>query len=326
MYKKIGHYNYSAKPIGRGSFSKVYKGIDTKTSETIAIKRIEINDRVSYERIRREIDIMKSLDHDNLVKLYDVIYEEDEIYLIMEYCTNTLKSILDERQLNEKQIKYYFKQIVDGLQYLRHKNIIHRDIKPNNILVSNNKLKICDFGFAKTVDEDALVETIVGSPLYMAPEILKKEPYTIKSDLWSLGLILYQMIYGEHLFGRCTNILDLSKKIDKEIEIKDTSTVSNECLLLLNRLLQNNVNVRISWDDLFNNEWLFLKENDDEPIFSLDEDNFTIIDDYVDSRIPIDSMELTNSDNSISGLSHILGYMSTSIELVRNSVRSFSSL
>ena len=142
--------------------------------------------------------------------------------------------------------------------YLLDNNILHRDLKPQNILLTNNyDLKITDFGFARYVDKskDIVIQTLCGTPMYMAPEIMKYKKYDIKSDLWSVGVIMYQMLFGKLPYN-AKNFLDLIKSIDKKpIKIPDFITVSPSCKDLLLKLLQKDPNKRINWNDFFNHHW-----------------------------------------------------------------------
>lgn len=121
------------------------------------------------------------------------------MYIITEYCEDgDLYHYLEkEHRLPESKAKRYLKQIMKGSKYLHSNGIIHRDLKPANILMKDNCCKISDFGFAKSLeDENTVMKSIVGTPLYMSPQILKKSKYTAKSDLWSIGLIYYEMLHG----------------------------------------------------------------------------------------------------------------------------------
>ena len=219
------------KQLGKGTYSKVYKGyfINSDTDEKkprqyVAIKKMSNLQLKAYECLENEIEIMKQLDHPNILKLIDVIEESTNdkstndksttnkstndksknnksitnkstddviLYIILEYCGGgDLKRLItdkhhrENKKLKEKYAIYYFKQIAEGLQYLRSHNVVHRDLKLHNILLSEDRrtLKIADFGFAKVIKDESLVETLCGTPLYMAPEILQKKPYTIKAD------------------------------------------------------------------------------------------------------------------------------------------------
>lgn len=280
MYK-IGSYEiYGNEFVGKGSFSTVYKGKyvgpnrpKIKYGKIIAVKIInsnKMNIRAS-KIIDDEIDIMnmiKENPHPNIVECYDVIKTNTNIYIFMEYCdSGDLRNIL-RKPIKEKYTQFYFSQLANGLKYLDQNNIIHRDIKPRNILLTNKRrvLKIADFGFAKQSKEISLYDTICGSPMYMAPEILDRgnEKYDGRTDLWSIGMILYEMLYAVHPYQACKSIPELQQqnKSDTQILIPpDNNTngdVSDECLSLLRNLLQKSANNRITWPEFFDHPWLNL--------------------------------------------------------------------
>lgn len=121
------------------------------------------------------------------------------MYIITEFCEDgDLYHYLDrKKKLPESEAKKYLKQLMKGAEYLHANGIIHRDLKPANILIKNGICKLSDFGFAKSLDGDnTVMKSIVGTPLYMSPQILKRLKYTAKSDLWSIGLIYYEMLHG----------------------------------------------------------------------------------------------------------------------------------
>lgn len=184
----------------------------------------------------------------------------------MEYCeSGDLRSIL-KKPIKEKYAQFYFCQLANGLKYLDKHSIIHRDMKPKNILLTANRkvLKICDFGFAKkdtTQYKPTLHDTICGSPLYMAPEIMNHKLYNNQTDLWSIGMILYEMLYGFHPFAQCKSLTELKDKLyTNEIIIPPIGTknkdVSKECIDLLTNLLQKRATTRITWKNFFDNPWV----------------------------------------------------------------------
>lgn len=255
----IGDYIVNPKRIGKGAFSSVYAGKD-KYDNNVAIKKIEIDSiKKNGERIRKEIKICQTLDHVNVIKTYDVIYDKNggNIYIITEFCSKgDLSQFLKGRAMKEKYALYFMKQIRSGLKYLIENKIFHRDLKPHNILINEKgELKIADFGFARHFESDNMIETLCGTPLYMAPEIMKKNKYTTKSDLWSVGVILYQMLFGKRPFD-AHNILDLLHNIEKnEVHIPRSFNVSDEVIDLLQKLLSKNPENRIEWDDFINHKW-----------------------------------------------------------------------
>lgn len=274
--EKILEYElYKHKVIGEGSFSTVflgkYIGPDNqfiKTGTSVAFKIIKTKDMTEKAKniLNDEIKIMEMIKynpHPNIVGCYDILKKDDDICIILEYCdSGDLRNIL-KKPIREKYAQFYFTQLVNGLKYLEKKNIIHRDIKPKNILLTDNRklLKIADFGFAKIASTGTLYDTICGSPLYMAPEIMKKNLYNNQTDLWSIGMILYEMLYGFHPYSNCKSLPELQSNIDnKKIEIPPPNTankdVSHECIDLLKKLLQKDANNRITWNNFFNHSWL----------------------------------------------------------------------
>ena len=163
---------------------------------------------------------------------------------------------MNNRALKEKFAQNYSIQLKNGMQYLFEQNIIHRDLKPQNILVSNdNTLKICDFGFARHFDNNIMLGTICGSPLYMAPEIMNKNKYNSKVDLWSLGIIIYEMLFGVVPFtGK--NIFELMKNIKEDkLHFSEMISISFRCKMMLVNLLKIDPDERMTWNDFFENEW-----------------------------------------------------------------------
>ncbi|CAD8105437.1 unnamed protein product [Paramecium primaurelia] len=218
--KRVKHYEflYDSK-IGSGAYANVYMGRDIYNDSTVAIKIISnnlIKSDYTSQQIKREVEIMKSLNHQNIVKLLDVFHSTNNIYIVTEYCNGgDLKTYLGSRTLSEERALQIFKQILNGLQELLRNGIVHRDLKPANILLQDGIFKITDFGFAKRVQMDSTMSSLVGTPLYMAPQILKRQPYTSKSDIWSLGLVLYEMIYKITPW-HSTNVVELLNRLDKE--------------------------------------------------------------------------------------------------------------
>jgi serine/threonine protein kinase len=265
----INKYTIFKPEIGSGAYSKVYKALD-KSGKTIAIKKINIhniNDKL-LERIEYEIHIHKKLEHPNIVKLYDVFRNEKCICLILEYCDQDFDNI--KYNIKPSEIKSFVIQLNNALRYLKDNNIIHRDIKPKNILLSGNTIKLADFGFAsdKTID---MYNTVCGSPLYMAPEIINifigmsnevnnKSVYDSKCDIWSLGLIIYECYFKFHPFKNSINIVELYKNIKNNNISFIPLTFNNydehdKIINLLKQMLVCDVNNRISWQRYFNHTW-----------------------------------------------------------------------
>lgn len=206
--------------IGEGSYGKVYKGQRKYSANVVALKFIPKVGKSERELrgLRQEIEIMRNLQHENIVQMLDSFETEEELVVVMDYADGELFQILeDDGTLPEDQVRHIACQLVSALYYLHSHRILHRDMKPQNILLAKGeKVKLCDFGFARTMSFDTLVLTSVkGTPLYMAPEIVKDQPYDHTADLWALGCILYELYTGTPPFYS-NNILQLISLIVKE--------------------------------------------------------------------------------------------------------------
>jgi len=197
-WKKIEKYQINLKKkLGEGSYASVYLGRNIESGENVAVKvidRRQFMDSYNLKHLQSEIDIMKKVNHDNIVKLLDVYQTSNNLYIVAEYCEEgDLNCYLERhnKRLCESESKRLIKQIMKGAKYLHNNGIIHRDLKPANILIKNGVCKISDFGFAKNMGNATVLKSIVGTPLYMSPQLLKGTKYTSKSDIWSIGLIYY---------------------------------------------------------------------------------------------------------------------------------------
>jgi len=271
---RIGNYYYFSPPIGKGSFSKVFMGhrVDSKEPiKYVAIKRVNISDmkNMSLKRLQREIDLLKSLDHPNIIKFYDSFTDiANNIYIVTEYANYGDLSRFTGREktkrqyrLSDEQLKSYLGQIRDGLRYLLGNNILHRDIKPQNILLHKDgdivTVKIADFGFARHFDsltDDFMTSTLCGTPLYLAPEVIKNKKYTIMSDLWSIGVLFYELCFHTTPFKRPKNLLELMRNID-DLQLTFPRGTNEDVKDLLSALLQLDPAQRITWGNFFGHHW-----------------------------------------------------------------------
>lgn len=249
----ISRYLCTGFKLGEGNFAKVYLGYDIVTLRKVAVKKQPKNNK-TLQYMLREIEIMKSLNHPNIIRLYHVEEYEKMYYFIMEYCIGESLSAHIKRvgPLSDKCSGKMLFQIAKGLKYLRDRNILHRDIKPGNILLhyENDELilKLCDFTFACYLSDDDMTRTMCGTPLYMAPEILQNQPYTPKSDLWSVGIILYEMLTGKVPYN-ATNMYFLKDEFSKPINFP--MNISQELSDLLRNLLQVDPKMRITWEEFY---------------------------------------------------------------------------
>lgn len=264
MTNEIGKYVYSSHPIGKGGFSIVYKGFNIETDQVVAIKKINIETipPILLNKIEAEVKLLQSLYHPNIIKYYELIKSRDSYYIILEYCPGgDLHKKIARIGLSQELIKKYITQLASALKYLKTNCIMHRDIKPHNILLNaNDDIILTDFNFAKEMEEFSLADTLCGSPLYMAPEIIKNsleagQGYTINADLWSIGVLMYEMIYGYNPFNRARDIRDINILTNSPISFPPTLQ-SDDCIDLVKRLLEKDMNKRIDWDDFFSHSFI----------------------------------------------------------------------
>ena len=285
---KIGSYEiFLDNRIGVGAYASVYIGrcVDPETIERygivegrevyginyeniVAVKKVTMRD-VSV-KVRKaifdEVAIMRKIrdnPHENIVRCYDVIDDIDCIYIVMEYCDSSdLHRMIGGKPMSEQTARFYFAQLINGMKYLNASRIMHRDIKPKNILLTAGEngivLKICDFGLAKEITTIPRSHTICGSPMYMAPELFNRNKnYDETIDIWSIGIILFEMLYGYNPFHKIKDRNELELfMINEEIRFPTNTNLSKQCTDVLHGLLQKNVTNRITFEQLYDNEWI----------------------------------------------------------------------
>ena len=248
-------YNILSK-IGKGSFGSVFKVHHKKTGQFRAmkvIKRETINLQDDDRKFLKEIEILIKTDHPNIIKIYEYFIDEINYYLIMEFVSGgeLYDTITSWKEFSEKKAAYIMKQILSAVSYLHSIKIIHRDLKPENMLVENKRksksgeeeinIKIIDFGTCNFIEKNSKLSLKVGSPYYIAPEVLKRE-YDQECDIWSCGVILYVLLVGYPPFsGNSTE--DLLKKVSKGVYSMEGvywSNVSKEAKTLVKQMLDIN--------------------------------------------------------------------------------------
>ncbi|CAL9246465.1 unnamed protein product [Arabidopsis halleri] len=268
----IGDYAVG-RQIGSGSFSVVWEGRHLVHGTVVAIKEIamaRLNKKLQ-ESLMSEIIILRKINHPNIIRFIDMIEAPGKINLVLEYCKGGDLSmyIHSHGSVPEATAKHFMLQLAAGLQVLRENNIIHRDLKPQNLLLSTDDndaaLKIADFGFARSLQPRGLAETLCGSPLYMAPEIMQLQKYDAKADLWSVGAILFQLVTGRTPFTGNSQI-QLLQNIIRSTELHfpaDCRDLSTDCKDLCQKLLRRNPVERLTFEEFFHHPFLSDKQSYD---------------------------------------------------------------
>ena len=279
---KINFYLYGRR-IGQGAFGKVNLGLNVLTGRVVAIKSFKKTPIEKFKhkmkKIQYETELMKRFNHKNITKILEVFNDEEYMLIIMEYINggNLFSFVKKRRKLSEKMAKFLFRQIILGIQHIHSKNVVHRDIKLENILIDfDNNVKICDFGIGKVLEnEDELLYDKCGTPMYMAPEIiLANENNGYKGfpvDIWSSGITLYIMLSGNlpfNLKNKNNNKEDMALNSIKDknniflqnqivnVKPKEIENISIEAKNLLKGLLNKNPSKRLTCSQILNHPWL----------------------------------------------------------------------
>ena len=256
-------YYVKIKDLGSGSFGSVYKARNLILDNIVAIKMIEkVQDNMVDDlEIKNEIDILKTLSHPNIVRVYEFFDTVLYYYIVTEYCKKGELFSYIKNTYSERQLAILFYQVLSGLCYLHEKKILHRDLKLENIMVSETEndirtgeeyfwIKIIDFGTAKIFEKNKIEKTVIGSSYYIAPEVLKQR-YNEKCDTWSVGVILYMTLVHVAPFDGKTD-----EEILKRIEIGKYNRTcrrfmehSEEVRDLVGKLLEKDIDKRLSAKD-----------------------------------------------------------------------------
>ena len=257
------------KMLGNGSFGCVYEAKNTIFGNSVAMKVIkkDKNNELDEQEIRNEIDILKKLSHPNIVKIYEFYISENHYYIITEYCKAGELFKYIKNKYTERQLAVLFYQVFSGLWYLHENKILHRDIKLENIMISDKEkdnstgeelfwIKIIDFGTAKLFEKNKKEKDVVGSSYYIAPEVLKQN-YNEKCDTWSVGVILYMTLVGRAPFDGKDDEEIISKISSVDYNKNEPRLIkhSPEVRDLVSKLLEKDIDKRYSVKEALEHPW-----------------------------------------------------------------------
>ena len=260
------------KKIGEGAFGKVVE-VQHKVTKVFRAMKIINKNKMSLgneeeDALINEINIVKSLDHPNIMKVYEFFQKDDYLYIISELLSGgeLLQKINENNQLSEDVSAFIMKQIFSAVDFCHQKGITHRDLKPENILIESKEeankefftIKIIDFGTSGQLKKGELLNENVGTPLYIAPEIINNKKYNEKCDLWSCGVIMYMILSGQPPFKgeNEEEIYQAIKNGKFNFDDEKWDEISNEAKDLIKNLLMKDINKRYSAKEALNHPWI----------------------------------------------------------------------
>jgi len=251
--------------LGRGAFSVVYRAIRKTDGEEVAIKRIQkiSIDRKSQKRLTTEVEILKRVNHTNIIPLKQIVETRDKLFLVMELVDGgeLFDKIIEKHFYSERDASIIVNQIVGAIDYLHKNNIAHRDLKPENLLLRKNddtQVMISDFGLSRILGDDSMMSTACGTPYYVAPEVVKAISYGKEVDMWSIGVITYFLLAGFPPFmGKTlTEIVELIIHANYSFPSPYWDNISKEAMSFVSSLLVLDPSKRLKAEEALKHPWL----------------------------------------------------------------------
>lgn len=275
--KSIKDYYSLVSVLGQGHFGKVLLGKDIRTGEKFAVKVIR-KQRAhvkSREKIRREVEIMRLVKHKNVLRLYDLFETAEKLYFVLEFMEGgPLYEVLSssDHVYTEDRARVIIRDVLEGLQYLHTHHVVHRDVKPDNVLTSSRRwpftCKLADFGLSNfLMTESDTLESKVGTPYFCAREVISTQTYGTKADLWSTGVMIYEMLSGNKPFeGNGTRAV-LQKIMEARYSFPESrwANISHEAKDLIRLLICVDVDRRLSAIEALQHPWI-TNRGRDQPI------------------------------------------------------------
>lgn len=254
---------YPDEVLGSGQFGIVYGGLHRKNHRAVAIKVI---DKLRFPtkqeaQLKNEVAILQNLQNHGVVNLERMFETPERIFVVMEKLKgDMLEMILSVGRLNERVTKFLITQILVALKHLHSRNIVHCDLKPENVLLSSDaefpQVKLCDFGFARIIGEKSFRRSVVGTPAYLAPEVLRNKGYNRSLDMWSVGVIIYVSLSGTFPFNEDEDINDQIQNAAFMYPPNPWKEISSTAIDLINNLLQVKQRKRYTVDKSLLHCWL----------------------------------------------------------------------
>ncbi|XP_054659332.1 serine/threonine-protein kinase SIK2 isoform X5 [Grus americana] len=266
---RVGFYDIEG-TLGKGNFAVVKLARHRITRSEVAIKIIDKSqlDAVNLEKIYREVQIMKMLDHPHIIKLYQVMETKSMLYLVTEFAKNgeIFDYLASHGRLSESEARRKFWQILSAVEYCHGRKIVHRDLKAENLLLDNNmNIKIADFGFGNFYKSGEPLTTWCGSPPYAAPEVFEGQQYEgPQLDIWSMGVVLYVLVCGALPFDGPT--LPILRQRVLEGRFRIPYFMSEECEHLIRRMLVLDPSKRLTIAQIKEHKWMLIEVPVQRPI------------------------------------------------------------